>query len=98
MPTVRSFQGLAATALILAYAGLQPALAQDNAADRAGVEATLNAYQAASNAAAIKAVLPFYRPSAVGMDAIRRTHDADLRSFLFCIEFHIAELRLMSPG
>ena len=73
MPTVRPSQCLAAAALILTYAGLQPALAQDNAADRAGVEATLNAYQAVSNAADIKAVLPLYRPSAVGMDAIRMT-------------------------
>ena len=107
MPTVRPSQILPAAALILAYAGLQPALAQDNAADRAGVEATLNAYQAAPKATDINAVLPLYvpdsvfmqphGPSAIGTDAIRRTYDADVRPFRLRVTFHIAELRPMSP-
>ena len=107
MPIVRPYRSLAAATLILASASLQPALAQDNDADRPGVEATLNAYQAALNAADTNAVLPLYEPdgvfmqpygsSAIGTDAIRRAYDADFRSFRLSVTFHIAEFRLMSP-
>ena len=107
MPTVRPCRTLAAITLILASASLHPARAQDNAAGRPGVEATLNAYQAALNAADTNAVLPPYEPdgvlmqpygpSAIGTDAIRRSYDADFRLFRLRVTFDIAELRLMSP-
>ncbi len=107
MPTVRPCRVLAVTTLILATASLNPVLAQDDAAGRPGVEATLNAYQAALNAADTDAVLPLYEadgvfmqpygPSAIGTDAIRKTYDADFRSFRLRVAFHIAEFRLMSP-
>ena len=92
---------------MLASASFHPALAQDNAAGRPGVEAALNAHQAALNAADTNAVLPFYEPdgvfmqpygpSTIGTDAIRKTYDADFRSFRLHVAFHIAEFRLMSP-
>ena len=107
MPTLRPCPILAATMLILAGASLHPALAQDDAAGRPGVEATLNAYQAALNAADTNAVLPLYEPdgvfmqpygpSAIGTDAIRKAYDADFRSFRLRVAFHVAEFRLMSP-
>ena len=107
MPTVRPCRVLAITTLILASASSHPAPAQDNAAGRPGVEATLKAYQAALNAADTSAVLPLhepdavfmqpYGPSAIGTDAIRTAYDADFRSFHLRVTFDIAELRLMSP-
>ena len=107
MPTVRPCRTLAAITLILASASLHPARAQDNAAGRPGVDATLNAYPAALNAADTSAVLPLYEPdgvfmqpygpSAIGTEAIRRTYDADSRSFRLRVTFDIAEFRLMSP-
>ena len=80
---------------------------QEEAADRAGIEAVLNAYQAALNAADTSAVLLLYEPdgvfmqpyarSAIGKDAIRRTYDADFASFRLQVNFQLAELQFMSP-
>ena len=107
MPNLRPCRILAVTTLILASVSLHPAPAQDNAAGRPGVEATLNAYRAALNDANTNAVLPLYepggvfmqpyRPSPIGTDAIRTAYDADFRSSHLHVTFGIAELRPMSP-
>ena len=87
--------------------GARAALVQEEAADRARIEAALDAYQAALNGADSDALLPLYEPdgvfmqpygrSAIGTDAIRRTYDADFASFRLQVTFQIAELQFMSP-
>lgn len=76
-------------------------------AERSAIAATLQAYQAALNAADTDAVLPLYEadgvfmqpygPPAIGTDAIRSTYDADFAAFRLSVTFQIAELRIMSP-
>ena len=107
MAVVPPSRTVAAASTVPASAGRQLAAAQDDAAERAGIEATLSAYQAALNAADTNAVLPLYESdgvfmqpyssSAIGTDAIRKTYDADFSTFRLSVAFQIAELRLMSP-
>ena len=76
-------------------------------ADRSSLMATLDAYQAALNAADTNAVLPLYEPdgvfmqpygpSAIGTDEIRQTYDADFRMFRLHVTFQVAELQMLSP-
>lgn len=84
----------------------QAASAPDDA-DGGGIAATLQAYQAALNAADTDAVLALYAadgvfmqpyaPSAIGMDAIRSTYDADFAAFRLSVTFQIAGLRIIAP-
>jgi uncharacterized protein (TIGR02246 family) len=76
-------------------------------ADRSGIMATLHAYQAALNAADTNAVLALYEPdgvfmqpygpSAIGTEEIRRTYEADFRTFRLQVTFQIAEWQILSP-
>jgi uncharacterized protein (TIGR02246 family) len=75
--------------------------------DKAGIESTMSAYNAALNGGDTTAVLPLYTEdgifmppysqSAIGREAVRKSYDKVFKELKFNVKFNIAELVQMAP-
>jgi uncharacterized protein (TIGR02246 family) len=75
--------------------------------DKAGIESTMSAYNAALNGGDTAAVLPLYTEdgifmppysqSAIGREAVRKSYDKVFKELKFNVKFNIAELVQMAP-
>jgi uncharacterized protein (TIGR02246 family) len=96
-----------AMALFAAAGGLTGASAADSE-DKAGIESTMSAYNAALNGGDTAAVLtlytddgvfmPPYSQSAIGREAVRKAYDSVFKELKFNVRFDVAELVQLAPA
>jgi len=96
-----------AMALFAAAGGLTGVSAADSK-DKAGIESTISAYNAALNGGDTAAVLtlytddgvfmPPYSQSAIGREAVRKAYDSVFKELKFNVRFDVAELVQLAPA
>ncbi|MDB5552150.1 MAG: hypothetical protein JWL86_2134 [Rhizobium sp.] len=96
-----------AAGIVLLSGTLSASAVASDSKDRAEIEKTLSAYNAALNSGDTAAVLPLYTedgifmppfsPSAIGRDAVGKSYDAVFKELKFDVKFDIAELVEMAP-
>ena len=97
---------VAAMALFAAV-GVMTGVAAADSKDRAGIESTMSAYNAALNGGDTGAVLtlytddgvfmPPYSQSAIGREAVRKAYDNVFKELKFNVKFDVAELVQLAP-
>lgn len=96
-----------AMALFAAAGGLTGVSAAESK-DKAGIESTMSAYNAALNGGDTAAVLtlytddgvfmPPYSQSAIGREAVRKAYDSVFKELKFNVRFDVAELVQLTPA
>jgi uncharacterized protein (TIGR02246 family) len=98
---------VAAMALFAAVGVMTAGVAAAESKDKAGIESTIAAYNAALNGGDAAAVLPLYTDdgvfmppysqSAIGREAVRKAYDSVFKELKFNVKFDVAELVQLAP-
>lgn len=98
---------LAVVTALLSLSAISAGTLAAESKDKAGIEITLSAYNAALNGGDTAAVLPLYTEdgifmppysqSAIGREAVRKSYDKVFKELKFNVKFNIAEVVEMAP-
>jgi uncharacterized protein (TIGR02246 family) len=99
---------MAAGAAAVLFSVPTPGVSAAESKDKAAIESTMSAYNAALNSGSTAAVLPLYTEdgifmppyskSAIGREAVQKAYDDVFKELKFNVKFDVAELVQMAPG